>query len=85
MALSFKGKNGWVEWHVGQDAPWTDTAYIDKVDVGGHELGLVLDKFINLPMLRVDGENPTAHPRGYVMSWYGDHARFIVGNLNLLK
>ncbi|GGG61078.1 hypothetical protein [Hymenobacter glacieicola] len=54
---------------------WKDE-YLDQirqVEASGPELRLITSSFINLPAFA--GRN------GPITRWYGDHAKFIIGNL----
>ena len=50
------------------------------ITASGHELTYILNKFKNIPMFSHEKENDTSE-RGYAMTWYGDIAKFIIGNL----
>lgn len=88
MALYIKyGDVNEIQWHVGSRTDFSGHLMetLHSVSADGDELGAILGKFTNLPCLRMDEETPQFTPRAYMMSWYGDHAKFIAGNLNLLK
>jgi hypothetical protein len=60
-------------WYVGEYIQNANSAVSDdvcEVQADGHELAAILHQFQNLP--RCDGS---------VQTWYGDMAKFIVGNL----
>jgi hypothetical protein len=58
-----------------------DANTVTSVSADGHELAMILTKFRNLPVLTVDHNMPDGTARGYMMTWFGDHAKFIVANL----
>lgn len=58
------------QWHVGEPVP-EEAELVEWIQADCDELGVILDKFINLP--RCDDR---------VQIWYGDHAKFIVGNVH---
>ena len=60
-------------WHVGEEAPKFAVSYINDiswVQANGDELAAIMDQFGNLP-----------RSSNRVVTWYGDHAKFIVANL----
>lgn len=57
----------------------TDEYFIVQAD--GHELTYILNTFINIPKLAIDRKIEDNAPRGYVMRWFGDDAKFIIANL----
>lgn len=59
------------EWHVGEEKPKAEAQFVTSVQADGDELHHILMEFQNLPQ--------STHKK--VVSWYGDHAKFIVGNL----
>lgn len=63
-----------VVWHKGETLPVTreQIVYVQEVQADGAELELILYKFQNLPWVRAKS----------VQRWYGDLAKFIVGNLH---
>ena len=64
------------EWHVGSPAPVAAGEYtkggIESVTASGHELNKVLNEIKGIPLAE-------GRP---VVTWFGDHAKFIVANLN---
>ena len=65
------GAKGKTEWHVGEEVP-IDAGCVECVQADGDELHHILMEFKNLPRL-------VAH--GKLVTWWGDHAKFIVANL----
>lgn len=63
-------------WHVGEPHPLRGMQYhamisgVYEVQADGDELAFIIRKFSNLPNVNA-----------FVVNWYGDHAKFIVGNL----
>lgn len=71
-------------WHIGsskKEMKDVNPDAIQEVHADGDELGTILHRFRNLPCLSGDEDSGYAMARGYVMTWYGDHAKFIVGNI----
>ena len=63
------------ELHVGVTVPLSlkeDIRSVYLVQADGHELDFIFQQFHGLPFAQ-----------GRVVRWYGDHARFIVANINL--
>lgn len=61
-----------------------DALNVVKVSANGLELTDILNTF-NVPKLMSDFESGYhKSPRYYNVSWFGDHARFIAGNINHL-
>lgn len=52
-----------------------------KITADGDELTYILNRFSNIPMLKMDKDNPSDAARGYSMTWHGDIAKFIIANL----
>jgi hypothetical protein len=71
--ISSKGSSGDRKWHVGDPSPEGYISVSDVAEVGadGHELEYITAKFVNLPVR--SGKR--------LVTWYGDMAKFIVGNL----
>jgi hypothetical protein len=64
------------QWHIGEPIPqelFTFAKFATMVQADGDELNYVLDNFGGLPFVR--------NGKKRVWRWYGDHAKFIVGNL----
>lgn len=87
MALDIQFYDGSsLTWHKG-DKPLAETLsnrrFLDIVCVaaGMDELGLVLSKFRNLPAPALFHNLPEPVAVGTIVRYYGDHARFIVGNI----
>ncbi len=61
-------------WHVGQKNPveYLDVPKVTEVQADGHELEYIYENFTDLPHLS----------NGRVVRWFGDHARFIAGNID---
>lgn len=57
-------------WNVGNPVPKIDVIKVVMVQADGDELGHIESEFSGLPM-----------GKGRVIRWFGDHARFIMGNL----
>jgi hypothetical protein len=74
MALDIKTKDGWLNWHVGQEGgPMSSFRHgdIDRICADGDELEKIRREITGIPM-----------SKKRVITWYGDDARFIVANLN---
>lgn len=59
-------------WHVGEPMPEFDIHRVLSVQADNDELDHIMYKFPNLPMCK-GGRR--------VVTWFGDHAKFIVANL----
>lgn len=67
-------------WRVGEPCPFDQISWVDNVyavQAEADELAYILRNFMGLPL---------HHPypssgRALIHRWYGDHARFIAGNL----
>lgn len=60
-------------WHIGKGIPvsYDHVNDVSEIQADGDELSRILEKFDNLPMAK----------NGRVVRYFGDHARFIVGNI----
>jgi hypothetical protein len=65
------------EWNVGEESPFKtnhdQAQFVTHVQADGDELMHVAIRFMNLPF--------TVNTTNSVVRWYGDHAKFIAGNL----
>jgi len=61
-------------WHVGQPSPEIDKDKVTSIQADSDELWHIISRFTNLPYVMNQDDAP-------VQRWYGDHAKFIVGNL----
>ena len=59
-----------ISWHVGEPLPDLNIQGVLVVQADGDELEFIYREFANIP-----------HGRGSVVSWFGDMAKFIAGNL----
>jgi hypothetical protein len=72
ITTSILGVTKQYRWYVGQKVPIPHEClpYVSEVQADSHELDRIEHHFSNLPFCK-----------SRVIRWYGDHARFIVGNL----
>ena len=59
-------------WHVGEQTYSACASYVSSVQADGDELDYIKETMLHLPMRRDKS----------VVSWYGDHAKFIIANLS---
>jgi hypothetical protein len=95
MALAIELSNGWKTnmWYIGQELSLTysQISFVESILADGDELDYILNKFSGIPKLSVDSRYLNNQgiivpmreiaTRGYVMRWFGDDAKFIVGNI----
>jgi len=60
------------QWHVGETLRHPASQGVESVQAEGDELEYILNNFRNLPNA----------PACRVVKWFGEHAQFIVANLN---
>ena len=72
VAININGKKMEKSWHVGESPISSEFIdYIEVIQADCDELEYIFKKFSNIPYV--------SNKR--VVRWFGDHAKFIVGNL----